>query len=1073
MTTPSFKEDHISQIPAIQMLVNMGYTYISPEEAMRLRGNKSSQVILEPILKAQLDKINKIQYKGAVYAFDESNIRSGVQAVYDAPLQEGLITANEHLYDLFTRGLSCEQTILGDKKSYHLHYFDWKNIDNNVFHVTEEYSVMRSMAKGHYRPDIVLFVNGIPLVVIECKRPDIKDNIEHAISQHLRNQHTDGINSLYVYSQLLLSIATNVASYATTATPIDFWALWREQHRSETEALQYYDQLSQLKNIKLSEAVKDQLFGDRYRYVRKYFDSLEQEQVEVTEQDQYLYALCRPSRLLHLMRNYTLYDAGIKKVARYQQYFAVEKTIKRIATIGEDGKRKGGVIWHTQGSGKSLTMAFLAEAISAHPDILNPKVVIVTDRIDLDKQIHKTFRKCDIDVVKADSGKQLVEYLESKGDAVVTTVINKFEAAVKRRKKPFQSPNIFVLVDEGHRTQYGEFNINMQKAFPNACFIAFTGTPLQKKEKNTAHKFGGLIDIYTVDEAVTDKAVVPLLYEGRHVKQEINEDPINTYFDMVSEPLNEYEKADMKKKYSRGSYLNNVEQKIYTIAWDISKHYRDNWQGTGFKGQLVCRDKLTAIRYYDMLNDIGLVSCELVLSKPDTRQGETSAYGENKDKEIQFYKKMMAEHGSQKKYEENIISRFLNQEKPEIIIVADKLLTGFDAPNNVVLYLTRRLTEHTLLQAIARVNRVAPGKDYGYIMDYFGVLKQLDEALKTYTNYDEAELKDLDLTITNVKEELKKLPQIHSELWDIFKTVRNKYDEPAYEEILADEAIRVRYYDKLSAYARIMKLAVSTMEWHNNTSEEQIDKYKHDLGFFSKLRSAVKNIYSDAIDFKAYEKQIQKLLDQHVLSHEVKPITELVNIFEDQFEEEVAKLKSKRSKADMIASRTAKHINERMQEDEDLFRRFSDLLRQTIQEFREKRITEAEYLKRVSEIKNDVLNRTREDLPEVLVDREVAQAFYGLTMSSLEKKVAKPEDRKSISADIGLGVDNIIREHVFDGASAKVDWINKTNLIGQLEIALGDFILDDIRDKYDIEVTFSEINDLVSKYLAIAKLRYK
>ena len=355
-----------------------------------------------------------------------------------------------------------------------------------------------------------------------------------------------------------------------------------------------------------------------------------------------------------------MFDAGVKKVARYQQYFTIEKTKQRISSIGENGKRHGGVIWHTQGSGKSLTMVMLAQAIAMHPDILNPKIVIVTDRVDLDDQIYGTFKKCDgLPVLQADSGKQLVEYLESKSDAVVTTIINKFEAAVKRRKKPFQSPDIFVLIDEGHRTQYGEFNVNMQKAFPKACFLAFTGTPLRKKEKDTASKFGGLIDSYTVDQAVKDKAVVPLLYEGRHALQELNEDPINTYFNMVSEPLTPLQRSDLKRKYSQANQLNDVEQKVYAIAWDISRHYRDNWQGTGFKGQLVCKNKLSAIRYYDFLTDIGIVTCELVLSKPDTREGTTSAYGTTPKKVIQFYKKMMEEHGTQKKYEKNVITCLL------------------------------------------------------------------------------------------------------------------------------------------------------------------------------------------------------------------------------------------------------------------------------------------------------------------------------------------------------------------------------------------------------------------------------
>ena len=364
--------------------------------------------------------------------------------------------------------------------------------------------------------------------------------------------------------------------------------------------------------------------------------------------------------------------------------------MQRILQI-EGGRRKGGVIWHTQGSGKSLTMVMLAQAIAMEKSIRNPKIVLVTDRTDLDNQITGTFRKCGRFVENATTGQRLVELLESKSDAVVTTIINKFVAAMKKISKPLESHDIFVLVDEGHRTQHGTFNIEMQKTLPNACFIAMTGTPLFKKDKSTAAKFGGIIDAYTVDQAVKDKAVVPLLYEGRLARQIVNESPLDTFFGMVSEPLTEYQKADFKKKFSRADQLNSAEQKIYAIAWNISLHFRDNWQGTPFKAQLVCDKKVNAISYKEFLDEIGIVTSEVLISPLDEREGEESAYAKSTEKENRFWKKMMDEHGNSKKYEKNIISRFKNQKDPEIIIVVDKLLTGFDEPKNTVLYLTRNL----------------------------------------------------------------------------------------------------------------------------------------------------------------------------------------------------------------------------------------------------------------------------------------------------------------------------------------------------------------------------------------------
>lgn len=1079
MKTPSFKEDHISQIPALQLLQKMGYTYLSPAEVADLRNGKTTTVLLESILRKQLQRINHIQYKGTRHNYTTSNIQSGIQALKEVPLQEGLIAANETLYNLLTLGRALEQTIEGDKKSYTLQYIDWKNWENNVFHVVEEFKLQRAGSHEHYIPDIVLFVNGIPLVVIECKRPDIKEPLQQAISQHLRNQQEDGIRLLFAYSQVLMSISTNDALYATTATKPKFWAKWRElplwrgQGGGFSEK-QLEESIEVLKNLPLEEAQTQKMFAERFAYVQKYFEELGALQQVVTEQDRYLYGICHPKRLLDLMHNFVVYDSGIKKIARYQQFFAIKKTMDRVQIL-EQGKRKGGVIWHTQGSGKSLTMVMLAQAIALNKEIKNPKIVIVTDRVDLDDQIYGTFKKCQLPVLQAKTGKNLRELLGGKSDAVITTIINKFETAVKQAKKPFQSPNIFVLIDEGHRSQHGTFSISMQKIFPNACFVAFTGTPLRKKEKNTAQKFGGLIDKYTVDQAVKDGAVVPLLYEGRHAIQEVNDRPLDAYFAKVSEPLNDYQKADLKRKFSRADQLNVAEQKIYCIAWDISEHYRDASAGTDWKGQLVCQNKVAAIKYKKYLDEIGRISSEILISPPDMREGEDSAYEASNEVVKRFWKSRMDEFGgSTKKYEKHLINRFKHHHEPEIIIVVDKLLTGFDAPRNTFLYITRSLREHTLLQAIARVNRVHPGKDYGFIIDYYGVLKELDEALRTYSSFQDFDAEDMAFTMVNVLEEIKKLSQVHSEMWDIFKTVINKYDEPAYEEILRDEAQRVAFYDKLSQFARLLKIALSSIEWHKQTPEKEIERYKYDLGFFSKLRLSVRQRFADAVDFKSYENQIQKLIDKHVTSHEVKPITELVNIFDkEKFEQEVEKVVGLAARADTIAHRTAKHINEKMGEDPAFYKKFSEMLKEAIRAYIERRISEAEYLRLAKEVESSVLNRTGSDIPDSLKDRVVAQAFYGITFESIQSKVENTKTAQSIAAEAGIGIDDLVQQMVLDNGKAKVDWQTKSDLIGGLEIAIGDFLMDDIRDKHRLELSYGEIDDIATKSIEVAKLRYK
>ncbi len=1074
MDTPSFKEDHISQIPALQILQNLGYQYISPEEALKLRGNKTTNVLLDDVLRKQLKEINSIQVSTTKTGiFSSENIERGILALKDLPMNEGYIHACETAYNLITLGKALEQSIDGDKKSFTLQYIDWKNIENNVFHVTNEYSVMRSTSKEHYRPDLVLFVNGIPLCIIECKRPDMKEPLKQAISQHLRNQQDDGIRQLYVYSQLTLSLATQEASYATNSTPEKFWSKWQEKFASEDEEKEYLRKLRTLKNKPLPSKQKEKLFSDRFSYVKQHFDALEQQEIQVTEQDRYLYGLCEPRRLLELAFSFILFDNGNKKIARYQQYIAVKKAMKRISVI-DGGRRKGGVIWHTQGSGKSLTMVMLAQAIAMEPTIRNPKIILVTDRTDLDRQITGTFRKCGMFVENATTGSRLVDLLESKSDAVVTTIINKFSAAMKKIKKPLVNHDIFVLVDEGHRTQYGIFNIDMQKTLPNACFIAMTGTPLFKKDKSTAVKFGGIIDDYTVDRAVRDKAVVPLLYEGRLARQIVNSGPLDTFFEMVSEPLTEYQKADFKKKFSRADQLNSAEQKIYAIAWNISLHFKNNWQGTPFKAQLVCDKKINAVRYHEFLNEIGIVTSAVLISPIDEREGEDSAYEKSTEKVNRFWKKMMDEHGNSKTYEKNTINRFQNQKDPEIIIVVDKLLTGFDEPKNTVLYLTRNLQSHKLLQAIARVNRVYPDKEFGYVIDYYGVIENLDDALLLYSSFEDFDADDLEGTLVNINEEIKKLPQKHSELWDIFKSVANKRDAEAYQILLKDKAIRVVFYDKLASYAKTLKLALSSIKFHKDVEEKTVNRYKEDLTMFMKLRMAVVERYSDAVDYRQYEGQIQKLIDTHITTEKVEVITELVNIFDkDKFRQEVENTTGKAAKADKIASRTARHISEKMEEDPAFYKKFSQLLKETIADYEAKRIDEAKYLSKVQEIMENVLAHTDSDIPEEIKDKDVAKAFYGLTLESLDEKIQDSVIKTQISVQAALQIDEIIKHAVLESNHPIVDWQLKSNITGKLLIEIGDYLIDEVRDKYNISLTFGEMDEIANRCIEVAKLRYK
>lgn len=1061
MQTPSFIEDHISQIPALQLLQNLGYTYLTPEEVLKERQDKLSNVILEDILEQQLLKFNKIQFKGKIYPFSPASIRGAIDAIKNVPMFDGLVTTNSKIYDLLTLGKSFEESIGNDRKSFTINYIDWNNIENNVFHVAEEFEVNRTSSDKKYRPDIVLFVNGIPLCIIECKRPDIKEPLEEAKSQHLRNQQEDGIPHLYKYSQILLALTSNKVQYATTGTPRKFWATWKEQKLKETD-------LQELVNKPLSDEQKDKLFADRFKYVRKYFDNIEAEGRLVTEQDKLLYSLCQPQRLLELMYKYIVYDAGIKKIARYQQYFAIQDTLERIKII-RDERRQGGVIWHTQGSGKSLTMVMLAKAISLEPEIINPKVIIVTDRIDLDKQISDTFKSCGKVVKKATSGEDLGNIIADNKETIITTVINKFQAALRKKKVIDNSKNVFVLVDESHRSQYGSANALMQKVFPNACYIGFTGTPLMKKEKSTAVKFGGIIGTpYTINQAVEDEAVLPLYYESRLAVQNVTQNSIDKYFDIISRDLTDKQKADLKKKFSTRRILNEAEQKIANVALDISQHFEHKYKGTGFKGQLTVPSKAIALKYKKYLDELGMVTSEVVISAPDTREGNDDIYEENSSEVNQFWKRMMDRFGNESEYNAQIINQFKNAPEPELLIVVDKLLTGFDAPKNSVLYIARSLKEHGLLQAIARVNRLEEGKDYGDIIDYYGLLTELDEALLTYSNIGDFDEEDIQDALISAQEEIKKLPQLHSDLWEIFNGI-NKYDIEAYEQHLKYEDDRDKFYDKLSQYSKVLQLALGNFKFLEKTSEKKIVTYKNDLKFFLNLRVSLKSRYAESIDRKEYEAKIQKLIDTYVTTDEIIQVTEPVDIFDtEKFKAEVEKKVSTRSKADTIAYRISRTISEKWDDDPIFYKKLSELLKEAIAKYSKQIMDEAErlkndnaYLNRVTEILTMARTRTGDDIPISILNNEVAKAFYGVVF----EKIKKYDATKDSAAELALKIDKIILDNQY------VDWIKNTDLQNKIINDIED-VLFEFKDTNKIDITFDDIDFIIDESMKIAKRRY-
>ncbi|TVR77870.1 MAG: type I restriction endonuclease subunit R, partial [Rhodospirillales bacterium] len=873
------------------------------------------------------------------------------------------------------------------------------------------------------------------------------------------------------FAQLLMVMNRVEARYATVGTPRQFWQTWRdEEDRDET--------IDPLANRPLTATEADAVFSGDFAFARAHFEALAAEGPRaVTAQDRAIHALCRPERLLDLVRRFTVFDGGTRKVARHQQFFGIRKAVERVRQFNLDGRRKGGVIWHTQGSGKSLTMVMLGRSLALDPDIPSPRIIIVTDRDDLDKQIKATFKSCEMEPVRATSGANLISLIADK-TPLITTIINKFDTATRANDLIDADPNVFVLVDESHRSQtgrhggYGQFAMKMRRILPKACYLGFTGTPLLKKEKNTLSTFGGLIHQYTIDEAVPDGAVVPLLYEGRMVEQQITGDALDRWFDKISEGLTDKQKADLKRQYSRMGALAKTGQAIRAKAFDISEHFRQHWQGTGFKAQLVAPSKAAAVRLKEVLDEIGHVTSEIIISPPDDTEGNEEVDNESRDLVRKFWARMMDRYQSEEEYNRQVIEAFKGSGAPEILIVVSKLLTGFDVPRNTVLYLCKSMRDHNLLQAIGRVNRLfeegGAEKPFGYIIDYEGLLGELDKALTTYSAFDGYDPADVAGTVHDVREEIRKLPQLHDQLWDLFKPVKNKRDMEQFEQFLADEAIRQDFYQRLRAFSRCLHIALSSDKLLDVLDEDRVDRMKRDWKQFSELRRSVQIRYQERVDIAEYEPKIQKLLDDHVVAMPAETIIDLVNINDpDALREVVAETGvSDASKADRIASATRRTITERMEEDPAFYRRFSDMLEETIRDYRQRRISERDYLNSVVDLAGKVAKKDHgRTVPDPVKGNDDGQAFFGILDGALIDKGGEPVDQAE-TARIALDIIEIIKEHHI------VDvWANDVAQ-NKMRNAIDDYCFDVLRDEKGIDLPIELMDDLEMRIMNLARARF-
>ena len=1071
-----FNEKYLSQIPALQALIKLGYHYIPPSVALKLRNGNLGNVILEGVLESQLRKQNRIFYRNKEYAFSDENISLAINKLR-RPSLDCMMHTNQEIYDLITLPQSLTQTINGYSRSFDLFFIDWKDWKKNVYHCTAEYLVGRSRCAETATSDIVLFVNGIPLALIECKSP--KEEVNQAVSQQLRYQGHEYLPHLFAYCQLLVSININQCKYATVGTPAKHWALWKEKNDKEGVFQACLGQ-------PLSNEEKNALYTEDFAFLRNFFEGLEKKTINtLTEQDRALFSLCRPERLMDLSYRFTVFDGPDKKIARYHQYFVVKSTLDRVKHYGAEGSREGGIIWQTQGSGKSLTMVMLARNLVLDPAIQNPRIILVTDRVDLDKQLKNTFLACGLELQKATTGRHLRKLLADRKSGIITALIHKFDVALNGKNLVDDSPDIFVLVDESHRTNFASFAPRMRYMLPNACYIGFTGTPLTKNDKNNFARFGQLIEPhYSIKQAVEDEVVVPILYEGRNVELSQNQGAIDLWFERHTQGLSDQQRADLKRKYARVETLNKSERVIYERAFDISEHYRANWQGTGFKAQLVAPSKEAAIRYHHYLEEFEYVTSEIIISAPNMQEGDDEV-DEGQSATVQsFWEKMIKRYGSEDEYNRVIIERFKSREAPEILIVVDKLLTNFDVPRNTVLYLCRMLREHMLLKAIARVNRLfeekesdikelVSKKDFGFIIDYVSVLGELDNAMTTYV---EAGLEgfdpsDLEGTLLTTREEIDKLPRRHSDLWDVFKNVGNRLDEEAYELLLADEVIRDEFYERLKEYGKNFAIAISSEKFVSEASSEKLRMYRQDLLRFENLKASVCQRYAESIRFSGHEPKIRKLLDTHVQANGVAKLNESVNIFDEKTFKEVKdgqgfnRKKTVGARADIIAYATKKVIIDKLDEDPVFYEKFSRLIQKAIDDFRANRISDLEYLSTVSEYREEVVQKRRVNVPDALAGNDEALSYYEIAKDLIAANNQNFRVCEEASVYIAEATQDSIKQHW------KVNFWQDIDAQNNVRNEIDDHLFDKVRGELGVKLPENQMDALIENLMKIAKSR--
>ena len=975
MTPPgkSWNEANLSEHPAIRQLVALGYTFVAAD-TLEAERTSLKDVVLAGRLAEALRNLNPW--------LSDDNVHRAVRAVTSVQTTS-LIEASEEVYTTLTLGKSFEQDRGEGKKSYDVRYIDFDNPSANELICTRQYRVKG--AKKHIIPDVVILVNGIPIAIVECKSPTLGEGWKaEALDQFSRYQELEdryrelGAPKLFETLQVLVATCGHAAVYGTVTTPHRHYAEWKEPYPKTL----------------------DQLEGELGR--------------KPIAQDVLFDGMLTPANLLDLVRNFIVFERDaatgrtIRKVCRYQQFAAVNKAVRRARTAKNPADR-GGVVWHTQGSGKSLTMLWLALKLRRDAKHQNPTIVIVTDRVDLDEQITKTFLACGVpNPERAESVRALRELLGGPTGRTVLTTVQKFQELAgsgdpKRRSSREEHPvlstaaNIFVLVDEAHRSQYGGLAANLRQALPNACLLGFTGTPIDKRDRSTLQTFGPYIDTYTIAQAVADGATLPIFYEGRLPELRILGNTLDAIFDRVFADRSEEEREAIKKKYATEAAIATAPKRIEAICLDIVDHFTRFIAPNKFKAQIVTCSRDAAALYKETLDRLNAPQSALIFSASN-------------DDDV-----LLAKHHTSAEQRKALVhEHFLKPSDPlSILIVCDMLLTGFDAPVEQVMYLDSPLKEHTLLQAIARVNRTADQKTYGLIIDYWGVSEALQEALAIFAP------SDVKGAMAPMGDELPRLQARHAGTLRFFIRVKDRDDLNACVAVLEPEDVRAQFDDAFKKFSQSLDMMLP---------DPRALPYCADARWLGKIRATAAAKYrDDKLDISDCGAKVRKLIEEAVIAEGIQVLVKQVSLFTPEFDDKLKALKSDDARASEMEHAIRHEIHVKLEENPAFFTSLRGRLEQIIEDRKAKRIDAAQQLKMFEAVTKDI--RGHADAAEKLGLTETGFAIYGLLRGDAAMPVAEPKGTAygSKPEEAKTALASLLEEQLEPQVSI-VDWSHKDDV---------------------------------------------